>query len=92
MFLIELWFNFKINIFFKKHARRIVLYNYKKRYICKNVDNIVVSEFRYKKNFDLIKLFKVVIRSKILLYNIVLFFRLFIDLRIKSDENFFNDF
>ena len=67
------------------------MHNYEKQYVCKNVNNIVVSEFRYEKIFDLIELFEVVIRSKILLYNIVLSFRLFIDLKMKSDEKIFDD-
>ena len=79
-------------MFFKKHARKIILHNYKRRYIYKDVDSIVISELRYKKNFNLIELFEVAIRSKILLYNIVLRFRLLIDLKIKSDEKIFNNF
>ena len=79
-------------MFFKKYARRIVLYNYEKRHVCKDVDSIVVSEFRYEKIFDLVKLFEVTIRSKILFYNIVLFFYLFIDLRMKNDEKIFDNF
>ena len=78
-------------MFFKKHARKIVLHNYKKRHVCKNVDNIVVNEFRYKKIFDLIELFEIAVRSKILFYNIVLFFRLFIDLKIKNDKKNFDN-
>ena len=78
-------------MFFKKHARKIILYNYKKRHICKNVNSIVVSEFRYKKIFDLIELFEIAVRSKILFYNIVLPFRLFIDLKIKNNEKTFNN-
>ena len=76
-------------MFFKRHARKIALYSYKKQHVCKNVDSIVVSELRYEKIFDLIELFEVAIRSKILFYNIVLLFRLFIDLKIKSDKIFF---
>ena len=79
-------------MFFKKYTRKIVLYNYKKRHICKNVNSIVVNEFRYKKIFDLIKLFEIAIRLKILFYNIVLFFRLLIDLKIKNDKKIFDDF
>ena len=78
-------------MFFKKYARKIALHNYKKRYICKNVNNIVVNELRYKKIFNLIKLFEVAIRLKILFYNIVLFFRLFIDLKIKNDKKISDD-
>ena len=78
-------------MFFKKHARRIILHNYKKRHVYKNVNNIVISELRYKKILDLIKLFEVAIRSKILFYNIVLPFRLLIDLKIKNDKKFFDD-
>ena len=78
-------------MFFKKHTRRIILHNYKKRHVCKNVNNIVVSELRYKKILDLVKLLEIAIRSKILLYNIVLSFRLFIDLKIKSDKIFFDN-
>ena len=77
---------------FKKHARRIALHNYEKRHVCKNVDSIVVSELRYKKFFDLIELLEVAVCSKILLYNTVLFFRLFIDLRMKDGKKIFNDF
>ena len=79
-------------MFFKKHTRKIALHNYEKQHVCKNVNNIVVSEFRYKKIFDLIELFEIAIRSKILLYNIVLLFRLFIDLKIKNDKKIFNNF
>ena len=79
-------------MFFKKHTRKIALYNYKKQYICKNVDSIIVNELRYKKIFDLIDLLEVAICLKILFYNIVLFFRLFIDLKIESDKKIFNDF
>ena len=79
-------------MFFKKYAQRIILHNYKKQYICKDVDNIVINELRYEKIFNLIELFEVAIRSKILLYNIVLFFRLFIDLRMKNNEKIFDDF
>ena len=78
-------------MFFKKHARKIILHNYEKRYVYKNVDSIVVNELRYKKIFDSIELLEVAIRSKILFYNIVLLFRLFIDLKIKSDKKFFDD-
>ena len=78
-------------MFFKKYTRKIVLYNYKKRYICKNVDSIVINELRYKKNFNLIELLEVAIRSKILFYNIVLFFRLFIDLKIKNNKKTFDN-
>ena len=78
-------------MFFKKHARRIALHNYKKRHVCKDVDSIVVNEFRYKKILDSIELFEVAIRSKILFYNIVLFFRLLIDLRMKNDEKIFDN-
>ena len=78
-------------MFFKKHARKITLHNYKKRHICKNVNNIIVNEFRYKEIFDLIELFEVAIRLKILFYNIVLFFRLLIDLKIKNNKIFFNN-
>ena len=79
-------------MFFKRYARKIALYNYKKQHICKSVNNIVVSELRYKKIFDLIKLFEVVVRSKILFYNIVLSFCLFIDLKIKNNKKIFDDF
>ena len=78
-------------MFFKKYTRKIILYNYKKRYIYKNVNNIVVNEFRYKKILDLIDLFEVAIRLKILFYNIVLLFRLLIDLKIKNDEKIFDN-
>ena len=78
-------------MFFKRYARRIVLHNYKKRHVCKGVDNIVVSELRYKKIFNSIKLFEIVVRSKILFYNIVLFFRLFIGLKMKNGGKTFGD-
>ena len=78
-------------MFFKKHARRIALHNYKKQHICKNVDSIVVNELRYEKIFDLIELFEVAVRSKILFYNIVLFFRLFIDLKMKNNKKIFDN-
>ena len=79
-------------MFFKKHTRKITLYNYKKQHVCKNVDSIIVSEFRHKKIFNLIELFEIAIRSKILLYNIVLSLRLLIDLKIKNNKKTFNDF
>ena len=91
MFLIELYFNFKINMFFKKYTRKIVLHNYEKQHVYKNVNSIVVNELCYKKIFDLIKLFEVAIRSKILFYNIVLLFRLFIDLKIKNNKKTFEN-
>ena len=78
-------------MFFKKYARRIVLHNYKRRHVYRDVDSIVVSELRYEKFFNSVELLEVAIRSKILFYNIVLFFRLFIDLKMKSDEKTFND-
>ena len=78
-------------MFFKKHAQRIALYNYKKQHTCKGVDSIVVNKLRHKKIFNSIELFEVAIRSKILFHNIVLPFRLFIDLKIKNDEKIFND-
>ena len=79
-------------MFFKKYTRKIALHNYEKRYIYKNVDSIIVNEFRYEKIFDLVELLEIAIRSKILFYNIVLFFRLFINLKIKRDKKFFNNF
>ena len=79
-------------MFLKRYTRKIALYNYKKRHIYKNVDSIVVSEFRYKKIFDLVELFEVAIRSKILFYNIVLILRLLIDLKMKSGEEIFDNF
>ena len=79
-------------MFFERYTRKIALHNYKKRHVCKNVDNIVVNEFRHKKIFDSIKLFEITICLKILFYNIVLLFRLLIDLKIKSDEKIFDDF
>ena len=73
-------------MFFKRHARRIALHNYKKRHVYKDVDSIVVNEFRYKKILNSIELFEIAIRSKILFHNTVLFFRLLINLKMKNDE------
>ena len=79
-------------MFFKKHTRRIALHNYKKQHVCKSVDSIVVSEFRYEKILDSIGLFEIAIRSKILFHNIVLSLRLFIDLKMKNDKKTFDNF
>ena len=79
-------------MFLKRYTRKIALHNYKRRHVYKGVDSIVVSELRYKEIFNLIELFEVAIRSKILLYSTVLSFRLFIDLKIKSDKKTFDDF
>ena len=78
-------------MFLKKYTRKIALHNNKKRHICKNVDNIVVNELRYEKIFDLVELLEIAVRSKILFYNIVLSFRLFINLKMKNNKKTFND-
>ena len=78
-------------MFLKRYTRKIILHNYEKRHICKGVNSIVVNEFRYKKILNLIELFEVAIRLKILFYDIVLSFRLFIDLRIKNNEKTFDN-
>ena len=82
MFIDKFEFNFEICKIFERHFWNIFLHDFERKHLRWNMFDIVIREFRQRKQFNSIVLFEIDERSKILFHCIILSFCLFVRLWI----------